>query len=338
MKLIFINITLFFTSILFLQACKKQTPDVFVPNVVQADTTWTSIDSITPMTLTPPPPPSIIDSLTVQDDDHQSINEGDSITVNFPKGGFLASNQTNTPIKVSTKIKTELLVIRSKGDLIKRGISTVARNGQLLAIGDLINMKITNKGNPVFWNQSVPPFQLFIKDAKPSSTMRFIALLPFSVASRDSGWGLLPQSPNSFLNTVTPYFNSSSGNLPKVSGYLFTSNNIGWFGSAIFIDSALPKTILNVFLPLTYTNKNTSVFAIFDNQKTVLLLKANPNGKSYSVPNVPINSKITFVSISKLNGDSYLGTSSIVATSSNPTTIVPYKKTMQEINQYLNGF
>lgn len=324
---------------MLLQACNKQTPDVFVPNIVQADTTWTSVDSITPISLTPPASPTIIDSLTVQDDDHQSINEGDSITVNFPQGGFFSSNQPNSPIKASAKIKAELIVIKSKGDLIKRGISTIAKNGQILSIGDLINVRLTTKGNPVFWSQLATPIQIFIKDSKPSSSMRFITLQPTSGGPRDSAWGIPPPPsiPNSIQNTVISYPNPIGGNLPKAPGYIYSSNNIGWFGSAIFIDSTLPKTILNVFLPLTYTNKNTNIFAVFDNQKTVLLLKPNPKGKSYSVPNVPINSRITLISISKLNGDSYLGISSIVANSSNPTSIVPNKKTMQEINQYLNG-
>ncbi len=337
MKLLFINIITFFSGCLFLLACNKQTADVFVPNVVQIDTTWTNVDSTPSSTLTPPATLPIIDSLEVGDEDHQVINVGDSLILNFPQGGFLSTNQSNTPIKSTSKIKADITVIKTKGELIRRGISTVAKNSQLLNIGNLVGLRIFYKGNPAFWSQLVPPIQLHIRDTKPNQSVRFLVLQPVQSGIRDSAWGIPPVSPLSFLNTVSVYNNPPSGNNPKSSGYFYTTTNVGWFGSAAFIDSTLPKTRINVFLPITFTNKNTSVFAVFDAQKTVLKLIANPKGKSFSVANVPLNSKITIVSISKYNGESYLGTSSFTANSSSPVSIVPIKKTMQEINHYLNG-
>ena len=321
-----------------MQACNKQATDVFVPNVIQLDTTWTNVDSTPVATLTPPATPSIIDSLSVGDDNHQSISEGDSILLNFPQGGFLSSTQPNSSIKSSSKIKVDITVIKTKGELIRRGMSTVSKNKQILAIADLIGLKLSYKGNPAFWNQPLQPIQVHIKDLKPNSSVRFIVPQPPVQGSpKDSIWGNSSSSPGSFFNTVSVYNNPASGGNPKTTGYLYTTNNIGWFGGAVFIDSTLPKTRINVFLPITFTNKNTTVFAVFDAQKTVLKLNPNPQGKSFSVANVPINSKVTIVSISKSNGDSYLGTSSITAISTDPVKIVPIKKSMQEINQYLNG-
>ena len=333
MKINFIHIISFITIGLLIQACNKPSPDVFVPSTVQSDTTWANADSTPSQILTPPPQPPVIDSFAINDDG-ETLTKGDSLSFNFPQGGCLASNQPNSTLKSSTNVRANITILKSIGDFIKNSVATVTKNNQLLIAGNFINIKLSNKGNPVYWNPNVP-IQVKIKDTNPITATNFVIYQPIP-GGKDSLW-VAPPINNNSPRPIQIYTNPASGKTPKSTGYTITSNNIGWFGNAFFCDSSVPKTVINVWLPLNFTNKNTTVFAAFNSQKTVLKFKANPQGKSYSVMNVPLNTKLTIISISKLNGTSYLGTYTITATSSNPISLNPVVKTMQQINQYLNS-
>ena len=79
------------------------------------------------------------------------------------------------------------------------------------------------------------------------------------------------------------------------------------------------------------------VYAVFDNYKTVIRLKANPLGKSYGIAGIPVNAKVTIVSISKIKGIYYLGNSAVTVSDSKPFTVIPNQIYKQFLNDFLKG-
>jgi hypothetical protein len=105
-----------------------------------------------------------------------------------------------------------------------------------------------------------------------------------------------------------------------------------------YLDSTLPKTKVTAILSPNFTNKNTAVFAVFNNQKTVVNLKADYNSRSFFANNIPLKSSVKLISLSKIGGDYYLGVkevSSIAFVTS--YTIAPNKISLKDLITYLNN-
>ncbi len=316
-------------------SCKKTSEGDFVPNppVQQADTTWLVNDSVPPVTAELDKPVATDSFNCNGSDDGNKISISDSVSVVFPSGGCMTTpNKPSTTItSKSAKIRANILVLTSKGDIVRHRVPTTS-NGILLNFGAYVNIKLTYKGSPVYWNSALQKqiqVKVRTKDRYPTIPMQYFMYQPDSTG-KDTLW--LPQ-----LNhgPVAPTYvgNGSSGG--SNNGYLITSNKIGWFGCANFLNSNPNKTRLNAFLPINFTNKNTVVYAVFNETKTIVRLKANPQGKSYGVAGIPVDSKVTLVSISKIDGLYYLGTSTTSATSSNPITITPHLSNLHSIDQSL---
>ena len=334
MSKIFLSILLYVCVLSLIQSCTKSPTDMVLPPVPVDDTSWATVDSI-PKITDSLDKPVIVDSFNcaIGEDNANSINIGDSIIINFPVGGCLTNNNDpNSAIKKSTKIKAEIRILSTKGDLVRFHASTVS-NSNLIAIGYIINLKLTNNrgGKEVFWNQFSPPIQIKVK--APNTNLALISYFSFQPSmpnSKDSTW--LPNfgSPNN--GTVTTYKDTQKRNWIQI-----TTNRTRLFGCAYYTDkdNIKPQTRLNVFLPLKFTNQNTLVYAVLDNYKTVIRLKANPLGKSYGTAGIPVNENLTIVSISKIKGLYYLGASHVSVYDSKPFTVVPKQTNRDSLNGFL---
>ena len=336
MRGVLFTVLLGFSIILFMQGCTKSPTETVVPGPVD-DTTWAAVDTL-PKITDSLDKPLVVDSFNCASDHNNAnvISLGDSVFINFPVGGCMTTaNDPSTIIKKSTKIKAEIRFLATKGDLLRFHLSTISNintNSYLIAIGNFINIKLKYNGKEVFWNPFSAPIQVKVKAANTTQLMTYFSFQPIGANGKDSTWS------SSFASTtfgyVMPYKDSQ-----KRNWYQIFSNRTRLFGCAYYLDknNSLPKTRLNVFMPLRYTNKNTLVYAAFDNYKSVVRLHANPVGKSYGVAGIPINAKVTIVTISKIRGIYYLGNSSVAVTDSKPFIVIPNQTDKQSLNDYLRN-
>ncbi len=316
-----------------MQSCTKSPTETAVQPVPVDDTTWATVDTIQKITDSLDKP-VVVDSFNcaTSDDNANTINIGDSVTVNFPVDGCMSiNNDPSSIIKKSIKIKAEVRILASKGDLVRFHASTVSNNN-IIAIGAFINIKLTYKGKEIFWNPAAPPIQVRIKAPNTSQALNYFSFQPSAPNGKDSTWSPNLSSINNGL--VVPYKDNQ-----KRSWYQITSNRTRLFGCAYFIDknNQKPLTRLNVFLPLKYTNANTLVYAVLDNYKSVIRLKANAQGKSYGAVGIPVNEKVTIVSISKIKGVYNLGIKPVTAVDSKPIAVLPNETTKGEVNTFLKN-
>ena len=338
MKRFFTNISITISLLLILEGCQKTTTGVFVPNPSQQpDTTWYPTDSIPTVTDTFQKPVTTDSFNCVSSDDGSKISINDSFSIIFPNGGCMTTqNKPSTTItNKSAKIKANIMILTSIGDIIRHRVPTLS-NGNLLNIGAYVNIKLSYKGNPVYWNSTLQkPIQIKVRTKDKYPLQQYIQYFMFQADStgKDTFW--LPVPGHGQVNQVTPtYVGNGSQNSPN-NGYLMNSNKVGWFGCASFLPILSKTTRINAFLPITFTNKNTVVYAVFNNSKTLVRLKSNPLGKSYGASGIPVNAAITIVSISKIDGKFYLGTNQTIATSSDPIKISPNLIDKYALEQYL---
>ena len=98
-----------------------------------------------------------------------------------------------------------------------------------------------------------------------------------------------------------------TGSGPNNKGYEMTTKSIRWIGCGRYVDSTLPKNKLTAILPPNFTNKNTVVFAVLENTKTIIELKADYNSRTFAALNIPLNTKLNIISISKIGNAFYYG-------------------------------
>ena len=319
---------------LFVESCQKTTTGDFIPNPVQPDTSWLSTDSIPPVT-TALDKPAIVDSFNSTSDE-SGITSGDSLAVNFPAGGCMtAPNNPASTIKNSDKVRAAVLLLNSKGDIIRHRLSTES-NGNPLIFGAYVNIKLAYKGQQVFWNGALPPVQIKVRDYNILKGLKYYFYQPLPATNtngKDSAW--LPAT-NPITGNVAIY-TETVNRIPKTS-YLIRTNRLGWFGCDSLVNSTSANhntTRLNVILPINYTNKNTIVYAVFDKIKSVVRLKSNSVGKTYGTTNIPVGANITLLSLSKIDNVYYMGTKSVVVSNSTPFSLKPVQKDITEIDHYL---
>jgi len=337
MKRFFTNISILTCLALAIASCNKTAVGDFVPNppLQQNDTTWFTNDTIVPITSSLDKPVTTDSFNCISSDDASKISIGDSVTITFPSGGCMTTqNKPSTTITAkSAKVKANILVLTSKGDVIRHKVPTTS-NGNLLNFGAYVNIKLTYKGNPIFWNTALQKqiqIRVRTKDHYPTLPMQYF-MYQADTTGKDTLWlPLVSHGP-----VYPTYIGGGSSNSPN-NGYLITTNKIGWFGCANSIPSSPYTTRINIFLPINFTNKNTVTYAVFNDTKTVVRLKPNPLGKSYGASGIPINANITLVSISKIDGIYYWATKQITATSSNPIKLTPASTDLSNIEQYLRS-
>lgn len=319
-----------FCLILILQSCHKDSTGPFIPYPPpdQEDTTWAPTDTAPHIT------DSIVPHAAVDSFNPTGSTSGitlDSTSISFPTGGFntLNNNGDTTPLLVNStqKMRAEVLILHTKGDLIRHGMSSVDNNNALLQFGAYIHLALFYKNNPVYWKNPNHPFKVTVKDPKATFGLQYYVYRqhPDSISKWDSSW-----------------FKASANSVTETSlGYQLNATNLGWFGCSLPINvDDHPSTILNVTLPSNCTNKNTVVYAVFNNTKTVVKLNSNHNIRNFTTGKImPTGLNITLVSISKLKDGYYLGNLSTTISKSTKSIPTPKKQVngLADINNFLNS-
>ncbi len=332
-----IFIILSVSLLLLLGACTKEISNndsftVYTSNALN-DTAWLKIiqindpifalaDSIFKVDI-------LKDSIDFEKD--YTFSFGDSLEVEV-KGNSLV---TGTGLFLNGKAKIEIIRLQRKGDFIKV-FRPNSSYGTLLETAGGFFIRISKNGTELFLapGKTINIKYLDIEAPKPIMQAYYgyeTTPLPLSILDTANNW-----IPNGDTNRLKPW-SQTNGSIVK-KGYILESKKLRFISAAYPLQNSKPTTNIYAILPPNFTNKNTLVFAVFENNRTVLNMPSDYTARSFKVDYIPIGSKIRLVSISKVGSDYYLGTKSVngVGTSVN-YSFTPQKKKLAQILEYLNS-
>jgi hypothetical protein len=261
----------------------------------------------------------------------QNIQFGDSLELEYKANSLT----TGAGLLPDGKAKFELMKILKKGDFIK-AFRPNSSNGFPLETGGAFFIRITKNGNELVL---APGNSIRIKwfdiEAPKLNMQAYYGKEGFPIpnGALDSSHNWIPDYDTSWLKPWVKI----SGNGER-RGYILEAKKLRWISAQ---HALIPNTKLtNIYsiLPPNFTNKNTLVFSVFANSRTVLSLKSDFASRSFTAGNIPMGTKMTLLSISKIENDYYLGTKQVndVGTMVN-YSFTPEKKTLAQILEYINS-
>ena len=316
------KIILLIFSIAFFSSCKKDIQNTFIlySNLGINDTAWTN----------KPMSPFVADTLSNAINnthlfvDSFDITKGkiiklvDNLEVSIqPYSCFDPDN--NMPLKGNVRI--EVLALRKKGDYIKYLLPTTS-NKRLLESEGTFYVRLSQNNHELIIK---PNGYLKLKWVyeSPIINMKFFELI--ALRSQDSLYTWMP----GYDGNISTWDSTSFGVAKR--GYEMTTGSIGWLSCGLFIDTLPQTTRLNVTLPPNYTNKNTFVFATFNNKRTIVRLNADFNSRTFYALNVPVNSSITLLSMSLIDNQYYWASNNVTVVNANRFSLSPGQTTINAI-------
>ena len=325
--------------VLFLSSCTKELSDNFntYTNHPLNDTAW--IKNLTPSVsindlfdLTPPG--IIIDSFNLNN--AGTLKYGDSLEITYDGGSFVTPGSLILP---TDSARIEIMPLKTKGDFIKTFKPTTTANCSLLETGGGYFIRVTKNGKELaIANNRTIEIKFNDLDSSRPNMQAFYGKegSPVPVKGIDTSYSWIRDFDTTYLETWAKQSNNPL--VPSYYGYKLKTKNLRWVTADRYLDSTLPKTKVTAILSPNFTNKNTAVFAVFNNQKTVVNLKGDYPSRSFNTLNIPLKSSIKLISLSKIGSDYYLGEKVISSVATVTSyTIVPVSKTLKEIITYLNS-
>lgn len=325
---------------LFFAACTKELSTDFnqYPTHPMNDTVWVrtvaNTASIHDLAQLLAPTIYTVDSVDISQD--FSLNFGDSLDIAFTGGSFL----TSTGTAASGKAKLELYRVRKKGDFIKLFKPTSTTDSILTSQGTFF-IRLSKDTKEL---SLAPGATIRLRFADPDMQPASTGVLPYYgregnptiLAGIDTSfsWNLFE---NAYSNGIKPYQKQTTGG--TIKGYEVISKYLHWISAQNILDTMrINKSKITTILPLNYTNKNTVVFAVFAERKSVVNLKADFTSRTFSGTNFPAKAKIKLVSISKIGDDLYLSSKDILDPGAGAIySLTPEKKSIGAILQFLDG-
>lgn len=267
----------------------------------------------------------------------KSLRFGDSLEISFEAGSCVDGRSPGSRAQGIAEL--QLLPLKRKGDFIRLFRSTVAGNGSLLETGGGYFIRILKDDKELSLAGNAT-FKLRFNDVDTAAKLNMQLFygkedFPVPVESIDRAFFWIRDFDTTPLKTWEK--NSNNPLIPSYSGYEMISKNIRWVMAGRYADSTQPKTKVTAILSPNFTNKNTAVFAVFTNQKTVVNLGADYASRSFFANNIPLNSAIKLVSLSKIAGNFYLGETTISSVAKVTSyKIIPAKTSLKDILSYLN--
>ena len=325
-------------SALFFASCKKELSDNFATYTGHPlnDTVWVrnvpgtaSVhDLFNDLT-----PGFLVDSFNVSTG--STLRFGDSLEITFNPGSCIGPGTSGVP---TGNARVEILPLKRKGDFIKMFRPTT-NNQNLLETGGGFFIRVSKDDKELtlvngatvkikFNDVDTPKLNMQVFYGKEGN--------PVPPKGIDTSFFWI----RDFDTTAIPTWSKPSNNplVPSYMGYELTSKNLRWVAAERYIDSTQPKTKITAILSPNFTNKNTAVFAVFANQKTVVNLRGDYPSRSFNTINIPLKTAVKLVSISKIGGDFYLGVKDISSVATVTSyTIVPSEKSLKDITAFLNA-
>lgn len=325
-------------SLLFITGCQKELSDNFstYTNHPLNDTLWArnlsagaSVNELIGLLV----PEIVIDSFEVDRD--TTLKYGDSLEIAFTAGSCIATG--TTAAAPTGKVKLEIVRLKTKGDYIKAFKPTTA-NSYLLETGGAFFIRVSKDGKELSLAPGTTVKIRFSDTQEPQSNFQVFygkENNPVAANRIDTSFTWTRDTDTSFLKIFQKLSNTPG---IGIKGYELTSKNLRWISAERYIDSTRPKAKITAILSPNFTNKNTAVFAVFTDQKTIVKLGADFASRSFSAAIIPLNSKIKLVSISRIGDALYLGTKDISDIGITVAySLKPEKKSLKDIVGFLNG-
>jgi len=299
-------------------SCKKEASDEFLLDSTNPlnDTAWrTNILADAPVnkifeTLSLPSQSSSFDIKT----DH-TVNFNDYLQIKFPGNSCQSERGEN----ISGTIKIEVDYLKTRGDMIRFKKSTTSYD-RILESGGAFNIKVTQNGK-----------QLKIAQQK-------LIILRYRNSKADPHMNVFyGDTTVTNLDNFTWVVATDSRVERWSDGYQLFCKRFNWINCDKFTDTTNPRTTVSSILPVNFTNNNTAVYMVFKDVLSVVRMYANIANRLFYSNNVPVNSNVTIVSISKIGEDFYLGTKETTVTKNLVERLSPQKKTKKEIDDYINS-
>lgn len=325
---------------LLFTACKKELSDNFITysNHPLNDTAWVkqfsatgSINDFFDLVL---PNKLLIDSFNASNGG--TVNFGDSISLTFPPNALLTQGGAGLP---SDMVKLFVLPLRTKGDFVKFFKPTTTADGSLLETGGGLFVRAFSGDNEVILAPGVRVKIRFTDVDGPKQNMQAFygkESIPYLLKGIDTAFNWFRDSDINYL----PLWTKPSNNPPNsyYYGYELNAMSLRWMSAERYSDSSLPKVKVTAILPPNFTNKNTAVFAVFANQKTVVNLNGDYPSRSFFANKIPLKTAIQLISVSKIGGDFYIGITNISSVEAVTSyKILPEKESLQDLIEHLNS-
>lgn len=289
-------------------ACSKDLSDDFrqYPNNPLNDTTWSkyitsnaALNEILDSTL----PSIMIDSINLNTAD--TIRFPNNVELTFPPNAVFSPGGYT----INGKIKVEMLALLKKGDML-RSLQSTTSNGTLLEIFGQVFIKLSNNGKEL----ALAPYKsikIRIPDTQDNPQPAMI-VFKGQESTPPPAWG--KDTSSTWLRTndgsaIGTWYKTGTG--PNLKGYEITTQNLRWISGGKYADSTIPKNKLTLILPPNFTIKNTVAFAVLENTKTIVELKANYASRSFDANNIPLQKKLTVITLTKIGTEFYYGIRSI---------------------------
>lgn len=316
-------------------SCKKELSGNATLNMANAlnDTIWTRLlpanapvkalfDSISPRTYT----------ASFNNESGGTLHFGGNVDLIFQPGSFVRANGA----AVTGDVKIELIKLLTKGEMIKAMQATLYYNTLLESAGAFFVKAFQNNQELVLAPDVAYLIQYIDPDNSPKTSMQVYngkEGIP-APAGVDPEFTWIKSTDGSMVGS---FIRSSQGGQDQ-TGYEIVSKKLNWVCAAKQSYFNSGTSHLTAILPLNFTNKNTVVFAVFDEYKTVVPLYSDYAIRAFRAPNLPRSQKMTLISISKINQDFYydekdlsdIGTTGIFK-------LRPEKKPIKDILEHLTS-
>ncbi|MCE3281772.1 MAG: hypothetical protein K0Q66_509, partial [Chitinophagaceae bacterium] len=232
-----------------------------------------------------------------------TLNFSDSIILNFPPSFCVAGGST---VPITGKVKVEVIHLNTKGDMVRTDRPTMSYHN-LLVTGGAVYLRVTQNGIPV---QMAPGKMIQLKIFNKMSHLSPSTNMHVFYGKEDAYPATAAQSFTWIPWTDSLMSNAQIVQNPATSllGYQFFTNRFGWVNCDYFSDTTQLRTKATVVLPPNFTNANTNVYAVFKSPDIVAQLKADPLNKVFFLPNAYQGKIVTFVTLSYIAGNIYMGT------------------------------
>lgn len=315
--------------------CGKELSDQFgaYPNTNPLnDTTWSRVIGTNAQIHL------LADSLkTIPLVDSFSAELGD--TLNFPNNLeariLPQSLVTATGQSVQGKVKISIARNESKGDWLRGLQGTTSANHVLESDGNFL-IRITQQGQELkLAPNSTLTLRFANKDNAPKNQLQVFygqEGSSFMGSGFDTGFSWKRSTDTSYVGT----FQYLGSNSQWKKGYELVVQQLRWVTVARFMDTNMVSKRVYVILSPNFSIKNTLVFAVSNDQKSVIALPADYASRTFSA-NLPLNGKFKLVSITRIGPRYFLGQMDLTNTNVLSTVkLNPSETSLKNLLQFLS--
>jgi len=241
------------------------------------------------------------------------------------------------PCPQSGSFELRVTVCDTKGEILVSGLPTLSES-TLLESRVEMNIQVFDGEQKVSLAHG-KQIRILVNDPDPRDRMELFY-------GENGEWNQADQNPDAWDNVFNNDWSVNLGpdsNQQIVTGFGYEcfSDSMDWVNVDVYFQVAEEnRTPVCVDLPEEFTNRNTSVFMVFDDYNSILAMRGDSASMQFCEPYgaTPIGFRVTFVVISEMGEDQYsFATKSTTITSGHIELIEPRKTPYEEISNYLKA-